>query len=106
MLMLKRLVLKIKGWLTVPKDGSGQFLFFFLTEFSSYLLVCCGFRYLAQGRVLATGSMDFINLAMGAYIGKASIENDDCRTHYALWGYILGGTCGSMLSIIITNHGA
>lgn len=90
--------------MTVPKTGSGQFLFFAAAEFVSFFIIVANSRSIAQGNYLWTGVTDtFFNL-QAFVIMKLAIEDPNGRTWAAGLGATVGGTIGSLVSIWVTKH--
>ena len=96
--------MRIKDWFAVPQTRSGQFLFFFVSEFICFFIIVADTRAIALGSYLGA---TFTNLAFGMQawlVQKLVVENKEARSIYAGLGSTIGGTCGTLLSILTTKH--
>jgi hypothetical protein len=78
-----------------------QFLIFFLIQAISYGVICWNYRAVAQARYFSIGISDMgcaaISWTLIKRIGEA-------KSYWAQAGYILGGACGSLVSVWITKR--
>lgn len=87
----------------VPKSKAGQFCFFFVAQFLSYFLVVANTRAYTQGRYVWTAFTDILFAAQAFLVLRKMIRDQEATGFWAGSGYVLGGTCGSLLSIFVTT---
>jgi hypothetical protein len=83
------------------KAAAKQFVAFFLIQALSYGVVCWNFRAVAQARYGSIGVSDMLCAAISWTLIKRIGE---AKSHWAQAGFILGGACGSLLSVWITKR--
>lgn len=96
--------MKLPGWVRIPTDPLGQFVFFGLAELVSFFVISANFRAIAIGSYFWAGVTDFMTLVQSFAIGKLFIEDEKTRTWYTGIGAAVGGTIGTLLSIWATKH--
>jgi hypothetical protein len=73
----------------------------FIGQFFSYCICCMSFRALADGLYAWTFTTDLV-FSINSYFVMRRIKNQDSKG--SLWGYTIGGPCGSVVAIFITKH--
>jgi hypothetical protein len=88
--------------LCVPVKSTSfrDFWFFFGVQFLSYAIICWNWRAIAQGRYASIFVSDMIFAGVNFLLIKRVSE---AKSKAALAGYVLGGACGSLVSVWITR---
>ncbi len=76
------------------------FSFFFAVQFVSYALITWNYRSIAQGRISAVFASDLCFAAVNFTLIKR-VAKAECP--WAMAGYVLGGACGSVASVVVTK---
>ena len=94
----------MKNWFAVPKTRAGQFVFFFVSEFICFFIIVADTRAIALGSYLGA-TVTNIAFGMQAWlVRKLTIEDAGARSLAAGLGSTIGGTLGTLLSILITKR--
>lgn len=78
-----------------------DFLIMFAVQYVQYLLFCVGIIFLNKGSYPGTFFSDTI-YGLNTYFIIRRIATDD-STKAGMFGYIIGGACGSVTSIFLTK---
>lgn len=76
------------------------FCFFFSVQFLNYGLLCWNYRAVSQARYGSIFASDLMCAAVSFTLIKRVTE---AKSIAAMAGYVLGGACGSLLSVWITR---
>lgn len=77
-----------------------EFVSMFAVQFVQYCLVSISYRAMAQGRVVPTFFIDLI-YGFGAFYIIRKVAKAESKS--AVAGYVLGGACGSVMAIWLTQ---
>jgi hypothetical protein len=88
----------------VPNNGWLRFALFFAAELVSFFCISSNFRALAKGLYVWTAITDMALVFQGIIITKMMIEDARSRDIISIIAFTLGGACGSLMSIWVTNH--
>ncbi len=83
------------------KCGVRQFSLYFAIQCLSYGVFCWNLRVVAQARYLSIFASDLCFAAISFTLIRKVAE---AKSGWAQVGYILGGACGSLVSVWITRR--
>ena len=86
--------------LSLPKT----FLIAAATEFISFFLVVVNTRAYTQGLYFWTFVTDSFFISQAFFVAKWMVEVKQARSLTAYFGFLLGGTLGSLTAIWVTKH--
>jgi hypothetical protein len=91
----------VRGRVLTQRRGGAEFLSFFLLQALFYGVLCWNYRAVAQARYASIGVSDMACAAISWTLIKRIGE---AKSKWAQAGFILGGACGSLLSVWITKQ--
>lgn len=80
------------------------FLIAAVTEFVSFFLIVINTRAYTKGLYAWTFLTDAFFITQNFYVAKWMVEAKEARGTAAYLGFLLGGTAGSLLGILLTKH--
>lgn len=88
----------------IPDTNFGKFAFYFLIQFISYALIVANGRAYVQGAYIWTAITDGLIAFQNFIVFRRFVKDSSTEIHGpSLVGYVLGGTCGSLVAIWITK---
>lgn len=81
----------------------GQFSLMFVTEMFCFFIICCNTISYTHGSYFWTAVTDTIYSLQAFLMMKIMTEDDKARSFWSGLGCTLGGTCGSLLAILVTK---
>ena len=87
----------------VPDNKIARIALFFGLEFVSFFCIASNFRALARGLYVWTAVTDAALVFQGILITKMLIEDERARDWLSIVAFTIGGACGSLLSIWVTD---
>ena len=85
-----------------PEGSLKTFAYFFGVQFLNYAVLCWNIRAVAQAWYLSLFFTDILLAWIGFHMIGQVAEARKSRT--AMAGYVLGGACGSLVSVWITRR--
>jgi hypothetical protein len=76
----------------------------FATQFFSYFIIVANTRAFTEGSYRWTFITDSFFITQSFFVGKWMIETKSARGIPAYFGFLLGGTLGSLAAIFTTKH--
>jgi hypothetical protein len=86
-----------------PANRLGQFLFFFLVEFISTLIIVANERAFVQGSYGWTAATELLWGAQSFVMWKLMIDDTNGRSWSSGAGMVIGATAGAEISILLTK---
>ena len=80
------------------------FLIAAITEFVSFFLIVVNTRAYTQGLYLWTFVTDAFFISQSFFVAKWMVEVKEARGLPAYFGFLVGGTLGSLSAIWLTKH--
>ena len=91
-----------------PKTNFQKFWFYYLIQFVSYSILVANGRAYMMGSYVWTAATDMCFTAMNFVVLRSVMkdvkDSNDELQGASFWGYVLGGTSGSLAAIWITKH--
>ena len=88
----------------ILKTKIGQFSVMFIAELVSFFIIVANTRAFTHGSYTWTAVTDSLFSAQTFAMSKIMIDNPEGRSLWSGIGYTLGGTCGSLLAILVTSR--
>lgn len=79
------------------------FLIAAATEFLAFFLIVVNTRAYTQGLYLWTFFTDAFFISQSFWVAKWMVEAKEARGLGAYFGFLIGGTCGSLTAIFVTK---
>lgn len=84
------------------KTKLGQFFLFASTQMLSYFLFVANGRAYMQGNYTWTAVTDALYAAQSFFLIRRMVK-EEANNAWSFAGYVVGGVCGSLLSIFVTK---
>lgn len=73
-------------------------------EWVSFFIIVLNTRAFTQGSYFWTLLTDFLFITQAFFVAKWMIEAKEARSWSAYWGFVTGGTWGSLTAIWVSEH--
>lgn len=92
-------------WISkILESRLGQFSLLFITELIAFFIIVANTRAYTHGNYFWTCITDTLFSIQTFAMSKLMVEDKNARSWFAGLGCTLGGTCGSLLAILVTSH--